>query len=172
MSGVDPQLTGWAERIRTFKRQVDEALGTSAEFSCTAEVFEARSEIAFCEFESFSIGAGWCQALSDCSGDCWLRCHSQGHSLLFGIGTVALHMMGSGGCGGPISRGVLAARRAAGAGFETDSPHPSSLRGHRSTDRRNSGFLLSCSIAPNAMRDGERHKCASTARPLLSARSR
>jgi hypothetical protein len=52
MSGVDPQLTGWAERIRTFKRQVDEALGTSAEFSCTAEVFEARSEIAFCEFES------------------------------------------------------------------------------------------------------------------------
>jgi hypothetical protein len=46
-------------------------------------------------------------------------------------------MMGSGGCGGPISRGVLAARRAAGAGFETDSPHPSSLRGprfHRSAE--------------------------------------
>jgi len=31
------RLHGWAERIRTFKRQVDEVLGTSAEFSCTAE---------------------------------------------------------------------------------------------------------------------------------------
>ena len=28
--------------------------------------------------------------------------------------------------------------------LETDSPHPSSLRGHRSTGRRNSGFLLLC----------------------------
>ena len=51
-------------------------------------------------------------------------------------------MMGSGGCGGPISRYVLAVRATAGIRLETDSPHPSSLRGHRSTDRRNSGFLL------------------------------
>src|SRR4029434_9586397 len=29
-------------------------------------------------FESFSIGAGWCQALSDCSVDPGFRCHSQG----------------------------------------------------------------------------------------------
>jgi hypothetical protein len=27
----------WAERIRTSKRQFDEVLGTSAEFSCSAE---------------------------------------------------------------------------------------------------------------------------------------
>jgi hypothetical protein len=51
-------------------------------------------------------------------------------------------MMGLGGCGGPISRYVLAVRATAGIRLETDSPHPSSLRGHRSTDRRNSGFLL------------------------------
>ena len=56
-------------------------------------------------------------------------------------------MMGSGGCGGPISRGVLAARRAAGAGFETDSPHPSSLRGHRfhrSAELRFSPIVFYC----------------------------
>src|SRR5512133_73008 len=35
-------------------------------------------------------------------------------------------MMGSGGCGGPIYRGVLAIRLTAGSGLETDSPHPSS----------------------------------------------
>jgi hypothetical protein len=38
-------------------------------------------------------------------------------------------MMGSGGCGGPIYRGVLAIRlnlRQA-SGLETDSPHPSSF---------------------------------------------
>jgi hypothetical protein len=56
-------MRGWAERIRTFKRQVDEALGTSAEFSCTAELFEARSEIVFCEFESSHPSHGvWSRA--------------------------------------------------------------------------------------------------------------
>jgi len=55
-------------------------------------------------------------------------------------------MMGSGGCGGPIYRHVIAVRLTAGTGLETDSPHPSSLRGHRSTSRRNSRFLLSFSI--------------------------
>ena len=30
------------------------------------------------EFESFSIGAGWCQALSDCSVDLVWNVHSQG----------------------------------------------------------------------------------------------
>jgi hypothetical protein len=73
-------------------------------------------------------------------------------------------MMGSGGCGGPISRYVLAVRATAGIRLETDSPHPSSLRGHRSTDRRNSGFLLVFYCAHLAMRrrHDERHKCAST----------
>jgi hypothetical protein len=72
-------------------------------------------------------------------------------------------MMGLGGCGGPISRYVLAVRATAGIRLETDSPHPSSLRGHRSTDRRNSGFLLVFYCAHLAMRrrHDECHKCAS-----------
>ena len=37
----------------------------------------------------FSIGAGWCQALSDCSIDLVLMSLA-GASLLFGIGTGAL----------------------------------------------------------------------------------
>ena len=41
------------------------------------------------EFESFSIGAGWCQALSDCSVDL-VSMSFAGSSLLFGIGTLAL----------------------------------------------------------------------------------
>jgi hypothetical protein len=93
----------------------------------------------------------------------WFRCHSQGPRFLrdrhFGP-----PMMGLGGCGGPISRYVLAVRATAGIRLETDSPHPSSLRGHRSTDRRNSGFLLVFYCAHLAMRrrHDERHKCAST----------
>ncbi len=73
-------------------------------------------------------------------------------------------MMGSGGCGGPISRYVLTVRATAGIRLETDSPHPSSLRGHRSTDRRNSGFLLVFYCAHLAMRrrHDECHKCPST----------
>ena len=34
---AETPLADWAERIRTSKRQFDEVLGTSAEFSCTAE---------------------------------------------------------------------------------------------------------------------------------------
>jgi hypothetical protein len=40
-------------------------------------------------FESFSIGAGWCQALSDCSVDL-IWDVTRRSSLLFGIGTWAL----------------------------------------------------------------------------------
>jgi hypothetical protein len=40
-------------------------------------------------FESFSIGAGWCQALSDYSVD-WCGMFTRRSSLLFGIGTWAL----------------------------------------------------------------------------------
>src|SRR5262245_26019913 len=65
------------------------------------------------EFESFSIGAGWCQALSDCSVDLV--------SMSFRRVLASLRdrhlgppMMGSGGCGGPIYRGVLAVRLTAG----------------------------------------------------------
>ena len=41
------------------------------------------------EFESFSIGAGWCQALSECSVDLMWDV-TRRSSLLFGIGTWAL----------------------------------------------------------------------------------
>jgi hypothetical protein len=34
---TETALRGWGERIRTSKRQFAEVLGTSAEFSCTAE---------------------------------------------------------------------------------------------------------------------------------------
>jgi hypothetical protein len=111
----------------------------------------------------FSIGAGWCQALSDCSVDpgfdATRRVLASLRDRHFGP-----PMMGSGGCGGPISRYVLAVRATAGIRLETDSPHPSSLRGHRSTDRRNSGFLLVFYCAHLAMRrrHDECHKCAST----------
>ena len=112
--------------------------------------------------EVFSIGAGWCQALSDCSVDLvW----DVPRRVLASLRDRHLGppMMGSGGCGGPISRYVLAVRATAGIRLETDSPHPSSLRGHRSTDRRNSGFLLVFYCAHLAMRrrHDECHKCAS-----------
>src|SRR6266545_3118488 len=65
------------------------------------------------QFESFSIGAGWCQALSDCSVDLvWdvtRRILASLRDRHFGP-----RMMGSGGCGGPISRDVLAVRLTAG----------------------------------------------------------
>ena len=41
------------------------------------------------EFESFSIGTGWCQSLSDCSVDLMWDV-TRRSSLLFGIGTWAL----------------------------------------------------------------------------------
>src|SRR6266511_1981965 len=115
------------------------------------------------QFESFSIGAGWCQALSDCSVDPGFDAT---HRVLASLRDrhFGPPMMGSGGCGGPISRYVLTVRATAGIRLETDSPHPSSLRGHRSTDRRNSGFLLVFYCAHLAMRrrHDECHKCPST----------
>jgi hypothetical protein len=65
------------------------------------------------EFESFSIGAGWCQALSDCSvnlmWDVTRRVRASLRARHLGP-----PMMGSGGCGGPIYRGILAVRLTAG----------------------------------------------------------
>jgi hypothetical protein len=51
-------------------------------------------------------------------------------------------MMGSGGCGGPIYRGVLAVRLTAGIRTRNGLASSIVLRGHRSTGRRNSRFLL------------------------------
>jgi len=49
-------------------------------------------------------------------------------------------MMGSGGCGGPIYRGVLAIRLTAGIRTRNGLASSIVLRGHRSTRRRNSRF--------------------------------
>ena len=63
-------------------------------------------------FESFSNGAGWCQALSDCSVDLvWMFSQVLASLRDRHLGPP---MMGSGGCGGPISRRVLAVRLTAG----------------------------------------------------------
>ena len=73
--------------------------------------YMARARIP--EFESFSIGAGWCQALSDCSvnlmWDVTRRVRASLRARHLGP-----PMMGSGGCGGPIYRGILAVRLTAG----------------------------------------------------------
>jgi hypothetical protein len=65
------------------------------------------------EFESFSIGAGWCQALSDCSVDLMWDVTRR---VLASLRDRHLGppMMGSGGCGGPIYRDVLAVTLTAG----------------------------------------------------------
>src|SRR5256884_9231936 len=61
-------------------------------------------------------------------------------------------MMGLGGCGGPISRYVLAVRATAGIRLETDSPNPSYLRGNSSPVRRNTGFFHAVYYGPLAIR--------------------
>jgi hypothetical protein len=82
-------------------------------------------------------------------------------------------MMGSGGCGGPIYRDVLAVRLTAGIRTRNglaSSIVPAGTSLHRSAEF---SFLLSLLCTTRGeIRHDERHKCALTARPLLSARSR
>ena len=80
-------------------------------------------------------------------------------------------MMGSGGCGGPIYRGVLAIRLMAGIRTRNGLASSIVLRGtsfHRSAEFTFLLFLL-CTTRREIH---ERHKCALTARALLFARSR
>jgi hypothetical protein len=85
----------------------------SAGFLQTCKTFKGIICDDISEFESFSIGAGWCQALSDCSVDLmWdvtRRVLASLRDRHFGP-----PIMGSGGCGGPIYRGVLAVGLTAG----------------------------------------------------------
>jgi hypothetical protein len=125
------------------------------------------------EFESFSIGAGWCQALSDYSVDMvWdvtRRVLASLRDRHFGP-----PMMGLGGCGGPISRDVLAARLAAGIRTQNglaSSIVPAGTSLHRSAEFT---FLLSCSIVHLTrceIRRDVRHRCALTARSLDGERA-
>jgi hypothetical protein len=102
------------------------------------------------EFESFSIGAGWCQALSDCSVDLvW----DVPRRVLASLRDRHLGppMMGSGGCGGPIYRDVLAVRPTTGIRTRNglaSSIVPAGTSLHRSAEF---AFLLSCSIVHNSL---------------------
>jgi hypothetical protein len=83
------------------------------------------------------LGSSALRPTTDCSVDV-----AHGLVLLFGIGTRALPSWDS-----KTRRnnlwGGLAVRRTAGPSGHTNSPHPSSREGHRSTARWSSGFLLS-----------------------------
>jgi hypothetical protein len=95
-------------------------------------------------FESFSIGAGWCQALSECSVDLVWNVHLQGPRFSSGSALWPSH--------DGIRRmrwtnlTIRPCRKSYGRHKDSKRTrlHPSSLRGHRSTDRRNSRFLLLC----------------------------
>src|SRR6516164_4896894 len=67
---------------------------------------------------------------------------ARGLALLFGIGTAALPSWGSKARWNNLLGG-LAVRRTAGPSGHTNSPHPSSREGHRSTTGWSSSFLLS-----------------------------
>jgi hypothetical protein len=85
----------------------------SAAITESARAFKGIICDVISEFESFSIGAGWCQALSDCSVDLvW----DVPRRVLASLRDRHLGppMMGSGGCGGPIYGDVLAVRLTAG----------------------------------------------------------
>jgi hypothetical protein len=124
------------------------------------------------EFESFSIGAGWCQALSDCSVDLvW----DVPRRVLASLRDRHLGppMMGSGGCGGPIYRDVLAVRLT--AGIRTRNGLASSIVPAGTSLHRSAEFAFSPVVfllCTTRCEIHERHKCALTARALLFARSR
>ena len=123
-------------------------------------------------FESFSIGAGWCQAAFRLLRRSDVGCHSQDPRFSSGS-ALGPPMMGSGGCGGPIYRGVLAVRLTAGIGIRNglaSSIVPAGTSLHQSAEFAFSPvvFLL-CTTRCEIL---ERHKRALTARSLSFARSR
>src|SRR3974390_460708 len=88
-------------------------------------------------FSNRPFGVKHFQTIHHCSVDV-----ADGLALLFGIGTKALPSWD------PRTRrnnllGGLAVKRTVGPSGHANSPHPSSRKGHLSTARWNSGFLLS-----------------------------
>jgi hypothetical protein len=144
----------------------------SAGFLQTCKTFKGIFCDDISEFESFSIGAGWCQALSDCSVDLmWdvtRRVLASLRDRHFGP-----PIMGSGGCGGPIYRGVLAVRLTAGI---RDSKRTHLIHRPCGDIAPPVGgiHVFSCRVLLCITRCEihERHKCALTTRSLLFARSR
>ena len=92
------------------------------------------------KFGRFSNRPFWVkrfQAIHQCSVDV-----TRGLVLLFGLGTRALPLWDSRTRRNNLLDG-LAVRRTAGTSDQTNSPHPSSRKGHHSTARWSSRFLLS-----------------------------
>ena len=87
-------------------------------------------------FSNRPFGVKRLQTIHRCSVDV-----AHGLVLLFGIGTKALPSWDSKTRWNNLSGG-LAVRRTAGPSDRTNSPHPSSREGHRSTARWSSSFLL------------------------------
>jgi hypothetical protein len=124
------------------------------------------------EFESFSIGAGWCQALSDYSVDLAWDVHSQGPCF------------SSGSALGPSHDGIRRMRRTnlqrrpcrKTYGSHKDSKRtrlihrPCGTSRHRSAEFAFSPVVFLLCLTRCEIH--ERHKCALTARSLLFARSR
>jgi hypothetical protein len=124
------------------------------------------------EFESFSIGAGWCQALSDCSVDLVWNVHSQGPR--FSPGSAL----------GPSHDGIRRMRRT----NLRRRPCRKTYGRHKDSKRTRllhrpcgdiappvggiHGFSCRVLLCTTRCEIHERHKCALTARALLFARSR
>src|ERR1700730_11661311 len=89
-----------------------------------------------CFFSNRPFGVKRLQTIHHCSVDV-----AHGLVLLFGIGTKALPSWDSKTRWNDLMGG-LAVRRTAGPSDRTNSPHPSSREGHRSTARWSSSFLL------------------------------
>jgi hypothetical protein len=88
-------------------------------------------------FSNRPVGVKRFQTIHHCSVDV-----ARGLVLLFGIGTRALPSWDSRTRRNNLYRG-LAVKRTADPSGHTNSPHPSSREGHRSTARWSSSFLLS-----------------------------
>jgi len=113
-------------------------------------------------FSNRPFGVKHFQTIHHCSVDV-----ADGLALLFGIGTKALPSWD------PRTRrnnllGGLAVKRTVGPSGHANSPHPSSRKGHLSTARWNSGFLLSdlifhgCHAAAVACSRAQRNSLPST----------
>ena len=123
-------------------------------------------------FSNRPFGVKHFQTIHHCSVDV-----ADGLALLFGIGTKALPSWD------PRTRrnnllGGLAVKRTVGPSGHANSPHPSSRKGHLSTARWNSGFLLSdlifhgCHAAAVACSRAQRNSVPSTQMRCMMTASR
>ena len=84
--GTEPELRTAGAAVQT---RIVSVAGIRLDPNRSMRCFKGIVYVDISKFESFSIGAGWCQALSDCSVDLMWDV-TRRSSLLFGIGTWAL----------------------------------------------------------------------------------